>query len=367
MTELGFSEEVIDRISHSVRKSTLKVYEGKWSTFFAWCARKQLDPFGLEIASLCDFFNHLFVDKKLEVRTIEGYRSAISKVWSLAGIKDLSNDVYLRALFNNFALERPLSKGSNYPKWDLRLVLDSLGKALYEPLSKAPINLVTQKTVFLLLLASGARRSEVHAIDVNRIVFDNDGKSVLLRPRPGFLAKNHNVRTGFGEFFGFTIKSLKEFVGPDLREDALLCPLRALKYYLKASESRRGGIAELFITCKEPVRAAHKNTITAWVKTVLSRAYNDSQESADMSRPAHELRAVGPSLAVYNCVSVDDVMAQCRWRQHNTFTSFYLRDLALLESEGFGLPPVFAAGNALCPSSHSSAAGSLHRKKQRKS
>ena len=49
------------------------------------------------------------------------------------------------------------------PSWNLSLVLHQLTKAPFEPLIEASLRHLTFKTVFLLALGSGKRRSEIHA------------------------------------------------------------------------------------------------------------------------------------------------------------------------------------------------------------
>jgi hypothetical protein len=40
----GFSLDVADRIAQPQRKSTLAIYQSKWSRFTAWCKPRQIDP-----------------------------------------------------------------------------------------------------------------------------------------------------------------------------------------------------------------------------------------------------------------------------------------------------------------------------------
>ena len=48
----------------------------------------------------------------------------------------------------------------------------------------------------------------------------------------------------------------------------------------------------------------------------------------------------------------DQILAACHWKSHNTFTQFYLKDVAWADSELFHLGPVVAAAdpplNLLC-------------------
>ena len=47
---------------------------------------------------------------------------------------------------------------------------------------------------------------------------------------------------------------------------------------------------------------------------------------------AHETRVFTASLDAFQSISVGDIMAACRRRSHNIFTSFYLRDLVEMEA-----------------------------------
>jgi integrase len=220
-------------------------------------------------------------------------------------------------------------------------------KAPYEPLVSSSMEHVTMKTVFLLLLASGCRRNEIHALSVKNILFLEDN-SVVLTPNPKFKAKNFNTRTGAGAFVGFKIESLINYVGLDLPDDASLCPVRCLKEYLKRTKSRRRGISDLFITISEKglVKATHPNTLSSWVKGVIAKAYdtNKRNKGALLNRATHEIRAQGASYALYENVAMESILQQCRWSQQTTFTSFYLREVSGQLGEVHALAPLMSAG-----------------------
>ena len=60
---------------------------------------------------------------------------------------------------------------------------------------------------------------------------------------------------------------------------------------------------------------------------------------------AHEIRALSASWDALKNVAVAEIMAACRWQSHNTFTSFYLRDLVEMEDRllAFKLVPTASA------------------------
>ena len=146
-----------------------------------------------------------------------------------------SNPV-LSELIRSFELQRPVQR-SLTPKWDLSWVLVCLQKPPFEPLDKASKFHITIKTAFLLALATAKRCSEIHALamDSQHLRFNQSDGSVSLILKSGFLAKNQ-------------LPSVKPdpIVVPSLARickwehtDRLLCPVRALKFYLKMASSYR--------------------------------------------------------------------------------------------------------------------------------
>ena len=75
------------------------------------------------------------------------------------------------------------------PQWDLGIVLEALSKPPYEPLREASFKHLTLKTVFLLVMASAGRLSELHALrfDQNYIQFKPKGAGVTLYFNPEFM------------------------------------------------------------------------------------------------------------------------------------------------------------------------------------
>ena len=73
---------------------------------------------------------------------------------------NISKDENLTCLLDSF--HRDKAKGRRVvPSWNLSLVLHQLTKAPFEPLRKVSLKHLTFKTVFLLALGSGQRRSEI--------------------------------------------------------------------------------------------------------------------------------------------------------------------------------------------------------------
>ena len=190
----GFSEAVAARIEAPERGSTRSVYEAKWTMFTKWCLSNQVNFRAPPLKAIADFLLHLFQDRKLQPSTIDGYRSAIADKLGNSTI-NVSKDENLTRLLDSFHRDRPKGR-RGIPSWNLSLVLHQLTKAPFEPLKEASLKHLTFKTVFLLALGSGKRRSEIHAWLHKNIRHQSDWSKVSLYPSPSFLSKNQLAKEG---------------------------------------------------------------------------------------------------------------------------------------------------------------------------
>ena len=192
--EQGFSEAVATRIEAPQRGSTRSVYEAKWAIFTKWCITNQVDFRAPPVKSVADFLMYLFEERKLQPSTIDGYRSAITDKLGNPTLH-ISKDENLTRLFDSFHRDRPKGR-RGIPFWNLSLVLHQLTKAPFEPIREASLKHLTFKTVFLLALGSGKRKSEIHALQSRNIRHQSDWSKVSLYPSPSFLSKNQLAKEG---------------------------------------------------------------------------------------------------------------------------------------------------------------------------
>ena len=191
--EQGFSEAVAARIEAPQRGSTRSVYEAKWTIFTKWCLSNQVNFRARPLKAIADFLLNLF-DKKLQPGTIDGYRSAIDDKLGNSTI-NVSKDENLTRLLDSFHRDRPKGR-RGIPSWNLSLVLHQPTKAPFEPLKEASLKHLTFKTVFLLALGSGKRRSEIHAWLHKNIRHQSHWSKVSFYPSPSFLSKNQLAKEG---------------------------------------------------------------------------------------------------------------------------------------------------------------------------
>ena len=226
----GFTEEVATRIESPQRLSTRAVYKSKCAVFVKWCDSHEVDFRSPSISHIADFLLYLFKERNLQPSTIEGYRTAIADMVGNDRLA-ISKDENLSRLLDSFHRDKPKGR-RGIPFWNLSLVLHQLTKAPFEPLRKVSLKHLTFKTVFLLALGSGKRRSEIHAWLFKNIRHQENWTQVSLYPSPSFISKNQLAKEGSASVAPVVIPALAPSLDRSLGEDKSLCPVRALRYYL---------------------------------------------------------------------------------------------------------------------------------------
>jgi integrase len=295
---------------------------------------------------MAEFFLELFQDG-LAPGTIEGYRSAIAHTYRTTGGWDVGSNPELTSLISNFYVQRPKTRPVP-PDWDLTFVMHTFTEPPYEPMATATVECITLKTAFLLAFASGRRRGELHALQTTRLTHSQHWNSVTIHTSPDFVAKTHVPRRGTQSMAPLSIPALKGILGPDMEEEKLLCPVRALRFYLDRTQSFRGTRTRLFLAYKK----GHKgdiavSTLSGWIKKAIVRAYEKPSKAASQRffphAHAHQLRSLSSSWAAVGAIPMEDIMRACQWKSPTTFTSFYLCDLTAVREGMLTLGPLVAA------------------------
>ena len=287
---------------------------------------------------MADFLLYLFKERQLQPSTIEGYRTAIADMVG-NDLVQFGKDESLTRLLDSFHRDKPKGR-RGVPAWNLSLVLHQLTKAPFEPMRKASLKHLTFKTVFLLALGSGKRRSEIHAWLYRNIRHQENWSQVSLYPSPGFLSKNQLARDGPAAVAPVVIPALAPSLDRSLKEDKSLCPVRALRYYLDRTKDLRSGKDLVFVSFRKSFQKdIVPATVSSWIKQTVLLCYQLSDQEAQALHQvrAHDVRAFAASKAFQGGVSLDQILSACHWKAHNTFTQFYLKDLAWADSELYHL------------------------------
>jgi hypothetical protein len=224
------------------------------------------------------------------------------------------------------SLQSTVERPSILPKWNVFLVLHALKALPFEPLRFASLRSLTWKTLFLVSLAACRRISEMHAFLHDMVDYNTDG-SVTLWTDPVFVAKNQMP----GEDFPPTIiHSLSRTLSAD-NSDRLLCPVRALKYYLERTRNRRRGKKRLFISYTNQAGDVTKNALSRWIAATIKLTYEMSPDIVlqNFSVRPHEIRAISASLNFHDSMDIYKVLNAGVWKGRHTFDRFYFRDMAV--------------------------------------
>ena len=332
----GLSDRAAEFVMQSHRDSTREVYNSRLAAFSEWCESRGVEIRTAPLGCVADFLISLF-DKKRALSTIRGYRSAIAAVHS--GFSDgsgISSSPYLSKLLRSFFLKRP-PMTKLVPAWSLPRVLEALARPPFEPMATSSLHHLSMKTAFLIAIASGQRRSALHALCLTPGHIRWERRGVRLIPRAKYIAKNQTASSGPVEIFISPLSELSSIV-----EDKVWCPIRALKWYLDRTKNLRKD-DQLFIITREPYTPASQDSISRWIVEAIQAAGTEALLPGATPR-AHDTRGISASWALFQGVPLAEIQKAAYWRSSNSFISHYLRDIPAGE-ESFASAALTAAGS----------------------
>ena len=293
----GFSEAVAAPIEAPQGGSTRSVYEAKRTIFTKWCLSNQVDFRAPPVKSIADFLLYLFQDRKLQPSTIDRYTSAIADKLGNFPI-DVRKDENLTHLLDSFHRDRPKGR-RGIPSWNLSLMLCYLTKTPFKPIKEASSKHLTFKTVFLLAVGSGKRRSEIHAWQTRILDTSQTGQRCLCTHHPAFFLRTSWLRR-VQIVWPQCYTSLAPTLDKSLKSDRSLCPVRALPYYLDRTSDLSQNKELVFVSFKKGFdKDISPATISSWIKqTMILCSELSDQEALTLHQvKAHDVKTFAASKA----------------------------------------------------------------------
>ena len=185
--------------------------------------------------------------------------------------------------------------------WDVNKVLLYLQSL--SPIAKLPLKMVTLKLAMLIALTQASRTQSIHLLSISNIKKGYDSytlqySDVLKQTKPG---KN------------IPVAKLKAYP-----VDRRLCVIFTLKEYLIRTENIRDGNTCLFISYVKPHGSVSRDTISRWLRTVMSNA------GIDCTRfKTHSIRSASVSKAKCQFVPIDQILKKAGWSNTKTFGVYY--------------------------------------------
>ena len=134
------------------------------------------------------------------------------------------------------------------------------------------------------------------------------------------------------------IPALAPTLDKSLKGDRSLCLVRGLQYYLDRTSDLRQNKELVFVSFKKGFdKDISPATISSWIKQTVILCYELSdQEALTLHQvKARDVRVFAASKAFQVGVCLEQILSACHWKSHNTFTQFYLKDVAWAETELF--------------------------------
>ena len=208
----------------------------------------------------------------------------------------------------------------------------------FEPLSR-PLPVVT-KVLFLFYLATAKRVGELQAVSI-WVAFQGDGDDLSLSYLPELIAKTESERNPLRQ--SFLVSSLSQFVG-DLPEERLLCPVRAVRFYLALTSSISPHPRLLIVSLRCFSHALAKNALSFFFRKVIVDV-DALLEGAALG--AHSVLGMAMSAEFLRNWSVSKVLEAATWRSNPVFASFYFKDISFSLDNCSSLGQFVAAGSVL--------------------
>lgn len=120
-----------------------------------------------------------------------------------------------------------------------------------------------------------------------------------------------------------TQSALATFTVKRFRADTLVCPVKCISLYLKATAALRKPDSDLlFLAIKKPHYPVGTSTIARWIKKILRLSGIDIRTYS-----AHSTRGASVSRVFAKGTSCDQILAKAGWKRKTTFQRFYNRSL----------------------------------------
>jgi hypothetical protein len=273
-------------------------YDSKWSIFCSWCLSKQIDPLSITAQQLAEFFLYLLKTNVIHLLPLRVTGQLLQGQSISQAVLILVVMSFYRSCLKTVVLN--VRNRRLVPAWDLGIVLKTLQLSSFEPLDIISFKFLTYKYCFLSALATGRRRSELHALSVSEscIHFAAEKSSVTLLTDPAFfIAKKCSVI--------IVIPALPNS-GPKN-----VCPVRTLLKYLDTAFGVRSKDSNrLFVPIKQGQRHIIAKAISSWICSTVMLAY----KSAGITLPknqvkTHELRAIASSWSIFSSASLTEMFS----------------------------------------------------------
>lgn len=297
----GVPESAFEVCLASITPSTLKQYNSGLRLWWQFCNDNKINVFSLSIPNILEFFMELY-RKGMSYGSLNSCRSAIAQLLG----PTIAQDNRIKRFFRGVLYLRP-SKPKYENTWDPSGVLNFLRNMNNYNIS---LEKLSCKLAMLLALSTGQRVQTLSLIEVCNIRTHSEGVEIKVPKRVKTSGLNRHQ----------PILSL-----PFYPSDPNICVASTLLFYVeKTSSYRHSNVCNnLFITFKKPFHNASSQSISRWIRKVMSESGIDTS----IFTP-HSTRHASTSKAYSKGISCDIIRSAAGWSNNSkSFAMFYNRPI----------------------------------------
>lgn len=302
-TDLELSARTVDRMERSIPANTRRAYDRQWGQFAAWCASHGRTPMPCTRETLAEYVSSL-VDLDRAPATIEQAIAAVRTAHRMSGHPTLPDTEQARAVLKVHKRERA-ERGQRTRKAPA-VTLEPL-RAMVDALDTATLAGLRDRALLVLGFAMMGRRSELAALRVEDLSFDEDGLTVLVRAsKTDQAAAGVTVHLPYGSH-------------------ASTCPVRTVRAWVTVLEDNDLGSGPVF---RRITRHGHLQeggmsgaAVNERVRVLAERAGVKGAEKFT----AHGLRAGAPTEAARRGVPTAHIAEHGRWSKASPVVHEYTR------------------------------------------
>lgn len=285
----------------SLSQNTLRQYNGTYKLWWQFCSTNKSNPYKSTLTPILIFLTEQF-NKGAAYGSLNSHRSALSL---LIG-SNITHDERVKRLLKGAYKLRPATPKYSFT-WDPQIVLNFIAE--WVPNKDLSIEKITKKLVILLALCTAHRAQTLSLIKLDNVKIGPMG-----------------VQIGISDVIKTSAAGREQPVLflPYFHENKAICPATAIEDYINMTNNIRSMTTNnLILTYKRPHKPATSQSISRWIKQVLSASgVNVSTFSA------HSTRHAATSTASASGVSLDIIRKTAGWtNKSQSFAKFYHRQI----------------------------------------
>lgn len=283
----------------SLSNSTIQQYNTSLKLWWEYCTDNQINVFDPPKSSLLSFLASQF-NNGCAYGSLNSHRSALS---AFIGNNMGSDESVKRLLKGAFKLRPIRPKYST--TWNPQIVLNFI--STWFPNNTLSLEKITKKLVILLAICTAHRVQTLSLIKIENIYYSDSGIKIVITDIIKTSAPGRDQPVLFLPYF---------------RENTRICPATVLSDYISFTKNiRPESTNTLLLTYKRPHKPATTQSISRWIKQILSESGVDISVFG-----AHSTRHASTSAASLAGVNIETIRKTAGWTSSsNSFARFYNR------------------------------------------